>query len=53
MRGEAGVVVVMHGNEGSTPRPDSVTVFWVGEAVPDQAAPTDYWYRSNVLGSDR
>jgi hypothetical protein len=43
-----GIVVVVHGDDGSVPRPPAVLVMWVGAAVPSFAIEYDFYYPANL-----
>lgn len=45
--GPPGVLIVSHGTDGTIDRPDSPIVYWIGTAVPLNAAESDFWYGSS------
>ena len=45
--GDPGIVFCPHGTDGTVPRPSAPIVYWVGSAVPLNAAETDWWYGSS------
>lgn len=47
-QGDPGIIVVEHDADGTVERPDSAVVYWIGSAVPQNAAPTDLWYGSTA-----
>jgi hypothetical protein len=44
--GDPGVILIQHDTDGTVERPDAPIVYWVGSAVPLNAAATDFWYGS-------
>lgn len=47
-QGDPGIVIVNHGTDGTVARPDDIAVvYWIGTAVPLNAAETDWWYGSS------
>jgi hypothetical protein len=42
--GDPGIALAEHDTDGSFERPDSPVVYWIGTAVPLNAAATDLWY---------
>jgi hypothetical protein len=47
--GQAGIVVVEHGDDPDVPRPGAVAVRWVGVATPTNALDYDDWYPADVV----
>jgi len=45
--GRDGIIDVAHGLDGTIARPDAPIVYWIGPAVPLNAAPTDFWSGSS------
>lgn len=42
------VVVIIHGDDGTVPRPSATIVMWVGAATPDNAVDFDFFYPATI-----
>lgn len=43
-----GIVVVLHGDDGTVSRPAAAVVYWVGAATPANGAAYDFWYTATI-----
>lgn len=46
--GAPGIVMVVHGTDGTYPRPTAGIAHWVGSALPAHAEPYDFWTKVDI-----